>query len=133
MENVLQVLTTISEIVSERNRDGRNLWDIMSALRGPDFDVKNCYKLSDTLTIDCYDLKEATTAVIRYNMGVARDNAKSVISHPDSEEYVRIRSFLEMSDIPYHFIAHSIGAFEALGLKWNEVNPDLRGEISYVR
>lgn len=129
--DILNVLTDISEIVSEKGRNGRDLWDILSALRGPDFDTGIRYKLSDTLTIDCFDLKDATTAVIRYNMGVSKDNAKLAISHPDSSDYARIRILLDRSDIPAHFIVHAKKAFESLDLKWDEVNPDLQGEISY--
>lgn len=91
------------------------IWDIITALRGPDHN-------------DSYEVKRATTAVIRYSVGIPPSNNFSCVSLKDDEEKVAIRvslSTLEYNS-PYwttdHFYRHVLNAFWALGLTWNDVN-----------
>src|SRR6266498_1616369 len=104
---------------------GQKVWDILSALRGPDNDKM--------------DVKLATTSVIRYQLlklsGALPE--KGILSLPggpicneDTPAFVSLRIALSkeyMNDADkhpafYHFISHAKRAFHSLGLKWDEVN-----------
>lgn len=92
----------------------RALWDVLTALRGPDNEDKN--------------IKRATTQVLRWKL-LGKDPNMNIFSGsfvgPDDEGSRRLRIFLsgpsgaiELS----HFRVHAKRAFAALGLKWGEVN-----------
>jgi hypothetical protein len=93
------------------NTDVRALWDVLSALRGPD-EPTNDEKF-----------KDATTAVIREAF-----LGKKVKTFPadfaiDSEQRARTRIEMMYS----HFRSHARSAFGALDLKWDEYNPPKKG------
>lgn len=99
----------------DANKYSRNyVWDILSALRGPDSND--------------YILKSATTCVIRSYAGVPERNSQAIV-HVDTEDAAEVRRSVDAgthkhygSAPSHHFILHAKKAFEALGLKWNEVN-----------
>lgn len=115
----------------------KKLWDVLSALRGPDeAEIRGFY---------AYDVKEATTTVIR----------DAVLGGSTSEaglavwEYASIdRDFSGAKDRrttimpeyalppgvdkrPHHFLGHARNAFDALGLKWDEVNPPVGSSLAF--
>jgi hypothetical protein len=133
-QDIFNALQSVSNIMSgDLLGCEAGFWSIVSALRGPDMNNFVLYRLSEIEKISVETLKYATTGVIRYNSGIAKSNSGGCISHTDTKEYADIRSKLNNypKDIPVHFISHAKGAFNVLGLKWDEVNPDLKGEISY--
>jgi hypothetical protein len=87
--------------------DCQRLWDVLSALRGPD---------SAEL-----DLKIATTAVIRQIFFKNIILPYSLTVECDSSESKKYRE--ELVGTASHFYVHAKRAFFALGLDWNEVNP----------
>lgn len=87
---------------------GEDLWNVLSALRGPDAE-------------DNHELKLATTGVIRYHfLGKTRGSMHGSTVLPDTEEAAKLRR--QYTNVWSHFISHAKDAFEALGLKWDEVN-----------
>ncbi|MFI5355197.1 MAG: hypothetical protein ACHQX0_06260 [Desulfobaccales bacterium] len=101
-----------------------HLWDILSALRGPDDGNE--------------DLKVATTAVIRYTVFGPGLRDMGMVCLPDSGASLRTRqSFNEFGQAfdkdgqvinpnrfeNIHFFGHARRAFKALGLDWDRVNP----------
>lgn len=91
-------------------RDGKRLWDVMAALRGPD--EKENYT------------KAATTTVIRYAaFGYApRNYGADVYADQPSFAEERKAKWGDPDDATSHFIRHAASAFNALGLKWGELN-----------
>jgi hypothetical protein len=86
----------------------KKVWDILSALRGPDDEERRPK-----------DTKAATTGIIRYM--VFRDDASfGVITFRDCAAYAAIRRRLPRAHD--HFSNHARHAFEVLGLKWRSVN-----------
>lgn len=115
------MLLTMDKILKIREMltncdDSYALWDVLTALRGPDYENVS------------YKTKDATTGVIRYALLGAFAGVGGLDPHtrhlhraifgPDREEYVKIRDEMRVS----HFCYHARSAFTALGLKWNEVN-----------
>lgn len=110
------------------------LWDILSALRGPDMQ----YVLSQDIPFDVNHVKAATTAVIRMALfqldkDAPRDTffppmGVNISVLPDNARNCAIRVWLNnhpadaSEKFSGHFIQHARYAFEALGLKWTEVN-----------
>ena len=89
-------------------REAREMWNILSALRGPD-------------TVDSHAEKKCTTAVIRMKvLGQSLDGKIPAIMEKDNSFKADNRVNIEFES--YHFKSHMEYAFEALGLKWNEVN-----------
>jgi hypothetical protein len=86
------------------------LWEVLTALRGPDFD-------DDDLSV-----KDSTTAVIRQATFETQDGYHlGAMVRPDTE---RARIFRRDRPDNYgHFWSHALRAFEALGMDWLEVNP----------
>ena len=91
-------------------RTARQLWDVLSALRGPDNENN--------------EVKHATTAIIRaacfpktYSGG---DICIPATMCHDSERDRDART--ASNKIGYHFRRHAQTAFDALGLSWHEVN-----------
>jgi len=86
----------------------RNLWEIITGLRGPDFDDPDD------------KIKMATTAVIRYHtLGMAPSNSNGAIINPDEPAYVTMRKSMPVGP---HFQSHARRAFSALDLSWGELN-----------
>lgn len=108
---VRDVLAEIDNLLHKDNDDSRALWDILSALRGPD-------SLGDD------DLKVSTTAIIR--SAALPKTAKTAHSNclpisfglGDSEEFAGVRIRMSFS----HFRHHAYSAFVGLGLDWHHVN-----------
>jgi hypothetical protein len=116
-----KVLNTIDNYLATGDQgDSRALWNILSALRGPDklYPEVNKYYLS---------VKDVTTSVIR----AAAFPKTAALSHrdggrvrasmmPDDFKYARVRTDRDFpSD---HFTGHARSAFRALGLDWNNQN-----------
>lgn len=107
VKDIVEFLTTDIDCHPERSE----LWDILTALRGPDFSDWNG------------ETKAATTAVIRYKLGLRDgENAAGAICEPDSPKKVEFRKNLIVSGASWHFVSHAQNAFNALDLKWNELN-----------
>jgi hypothetical protein len=94
-------------------RTARQLWDVLSALRGPDNEHAS--------------IKYGTTAIIRaacfpktYGDGNRDICIPATMCH-DSEAYRLARS--EAGTRGQHFANHARRAFDVLGLAWSEVNP----------
>ncbi len=111
---VREVLDQLDQVLAVGDADARALWNVLSALRGPDSKDR--------------DLKSATTSVIRYTAFPLA--AKDATGHggplyasmiPDSKEAVHVRA---KHDRYYrdHFNGHVQDAFRALGLRWQTVN-----------
>jgi hypothetical protein len=87
-----------------------DVWDVMTALRGPDDQD--------------WQVKNATTAVIRDTL--MRGNTHLwYTSFPDLPDFVEVRRGEEMSSEP-HFYCHAQSAFRALGLEWDKLNKQKR-------
>lgn len=103
------LLKQIVKFLNEAGPESRELWDVLTALRGPD----------NNREID----KNAATAVIRHAVGLkgyTRDYSFVVL--PDSVQSAEQRQVLEREIVDSHFRRHAQLAFEALELKWDEVN-----------
>lgn len=92
----------------------RNVWNIITALRGPD-------------QSGGVDDKWAITTVIRYKVfGSQSQVDENADIEPDHEGKVQIRRSISpyghVTETDGHFIAHAKHAFEALGLSWTELN-----------
>ena len=96
----------IRRLLRDKTLDQKEIWDIITALRGPDEPKKMIAKW-------------ATTALIRGRLGV-KEAPGWGLAHclHDSNGLKNVR--IEMGD--GHFGLHIRKAFKALGLKWNEVN-----------
>jgi len=93
-------------------RKGPNpyLWNILSALRGPDHEGS-------------YDTKLVTTAIIRSRL-LGKDVGRNTgVVFNSSDTHAEDRRSLSMS---IHFLRHARYAFDALGLKWDENNYDIK-------
>jgi hypothetical protein len=107
-----QMLAALKEFLSKEGDPQRDVWNILTALRGPD-DMGG-------------RLKNATTGVIRYALlgfRGSRNHENFLIAHgclygPDCEEYAKFRRETSTS----HFEQHARAAFMALDLEWDEVN-----------
>lgn len=89
----------------------RQLWDVLSALRGPDYEIG-----SD---------KNATTAVIRaaafpktFSGG---ERAIIIPAHMAYDEVGNAQTRLQMTE-SHHFKSHAKKAFKVLGLDWYDLN-----------
>lgn len=98
--------------------EARGLWDVLTALRGPD-------------GVDSYQLKGFTTQVIRHKVfGIDSPVAMFANISEDSAENAAFRCGLSRStkcfQIPHfnngHFRTHARKAFDALGLYWHQDN-----------
>jgi len=112
---------TLEEVVAgvvlflNGSRDGKKLWGILTALRGPDDDGLQA--------------KWATTAVIRHAIGlngyINEDEGYHFTENADEPAFVGVRKRIYNgagSAHSIHFIDHAMAAFDALGLEWNKVN-----------
>jgi hypothetical protein len=108
----------LDEIVHEINHSiyrKYDFWLVVSALRGPDKD--------EFVPEFSTSVKSATTAVIRYKLGVV---SSPLDVNEDTEDRVELRKALLYGPlydrVGGHFILHARNAFGALGLKWGELN-----------
>ncbi|HEX9052290.1 MAG TPA: hypothetical protein VF841_17305 [Anaeromyxobacter sp.] len=103
------------------DEERRNLWHVLTALRGPD--------ASDLW------VKHATTAVIRHHAlggefiygDESPDSIRLAKQRGEMHAEQQVGAYAIRSAerrVPYHFYSHARRAFEALGLKWELVNPD---------
>lgn len=111
-DKVIDVLRHLNKFMATSGdyRQKNDLWDILTALRGPDNTVMESYSA----------IKAATTAVIRWHVfgwNVAGN------TQPDSAVSVAVRKTICV-DRENHFGLHAYNAFKALGLKWDELNPN---------
>ena len=96
--------------------ESKNLWAVLTALRGPDNDGQ--------------EQKWATTSVIRHAAGLSPFGAISgrAIINSDTSEYAKLRAekySKEFRDWKWdHFYSHAVKAFDALGLLWEQENPN---------
>jgi hypothetical protein len=84
----------------------QQIWDVLSALRGPDDDTEV--------------FKTATTEVIRWKLGFKKEIYFN--TSPDSDPKVYTRKNMSASSAGYHFYSHALKAFTALGLEWDSLN-----------
>lgn len=89
---------------------GQALWNILTALRGPD-DEEHVRTA----------LKEATTGVLRHKLGLNQWDVGAFISNPDEKYFLEVRKQTSICK-NWHFIKHASAAFTSLGLIWDEVN-----------
>lgn len=111
-KEVFALLRAFMENQKVRLHEKRDLWCVLTALRGPDDSGSD-------------ETKNATTAIVRH--AVFGEDCLAdwgVISHEDAEHYAEKRRLLELEGRPtqWHFWSHVRSAFEALGLGWNESN-----------
>lgn len=113
--NLLAGQRDYGESLRDNASEGAKLWNILSALRGPDAPING-------FSWDTNELKEATTAVIRWKVGLTHSNQGGAIVNADSPDLVKIRRQFDEGRYDGHFIQHARFAFSALGLKWDELN-----------
>jgi hypothetical protein len=96
-----KMLKTIATFVNVHDEQAKDLWAVLSALRGPDYEG---YKFS-------------TTGVLRWAADIT-PGPHWAVSNRDEDRWAKHRDSL-----PYdHFGTHIRKAFLALDLKWGEVN-----------
>lgn len=111
-------LDALDDILVVGDGTAKDLWTILSALRGPDEKSKKLVK-------DC------TTSVLRAAaFPMAADSANFTggpLSASMGNDDSRLAA-LRTTVLVYggHFEEHSYRAFLALGLKWNKVNPPVK-------
>jgi hypothetical protein len=107
-KEMLDTLRAFMEDDTVPASERKGVYDVLTALRGPDNDD--------------WDLKDQTTAVIRYAaLGrVALGDAGAIV-HRDHPTYALARQNFGALYEP-HFMGHAKLAFAALGLKWNDYN-----------
>ena len=89
--------------------DKKEVWDILSALRGPDEGVK-----------DRELLKSATTFLVR--SAVLGEKEASKWSWPAVKDDTEALRDIRVRAQRMHFLSHAIEAFSALDLMWSGVN-----------
>ena len=107
------------------NEGAKKLWDVLTALRGPD--NENSYAANG--------MKNATTAVIRFTaLPKTARTVRSGLTYPyaasigariiaDEKNNVEARNSTKgRKAVGSHFLAHTYGAFDALGLSMGGVN-----------
>lgn len=107
-KKVRKMLDRIDAFLAKPGKESEELWDILTALRGPD-DQDNV-------------VKEATTAVIRWQAfpRTARVRTVPAVFNGDTESFADSRNRWSASS--FHFWRHAGFAFAALGLKWSKIN-----------
>jgi hypothetical protein len=113
MKDALGALRSFMDDQNVDSREKRMLWDVLTALRGPDEEaVADC----NGGRIPANLVKDATTAVIR-DAVFSHDAGMliGVIIQSDCEESRHVRSAMRVLK---HFENHARCAFRALGLEW---------------
>lgn len=111
MNNALEVQCALRKFFESGQvlrEEKLKLWDILSALRGPD--DQNA------------EMKAATTAVIRCKLFGAYTIDGIADANIDTEEKAESRKRWVVSSISDHFIFHARSAFAALGMVWAQKN-----------
>lgn len=136
-DGLIVLVAKLAAFMNDCPTDGRHLWRILSALRGPDALIMPRQGARRIPTINGEPLREwhlkevkaATSGVIRYSIGLtAQGTMIRLVTNSDSKEHLAVRKLLleaENNDQPiveYHFLRHAMAAFEALELDWNKVN-----------
>lgn len=98
------LLQHIVKVINLGDNNSRDLWNVLTALRGPDNELQN--------------IKESTTAVIRHKIGLSR-NSLGIDVFPDCEGAMNNRNTMTKYT---HFRIHVEQAFRVLGLVWDKVN-----------
>ncbi len=125
LDEVLEIIDTFML----NGHDAGALYDILTALRGPD---TNDSRFSD--------LKVPITTVIRYAVcKKSRLQFRGLIENdsvPKAEARVAVYNELRR-DLRYaHFLSHAYMAFTSLGLVWdraNDINPGRKGYVLQER
>jgi len=108
-ENLVKLAELVNGLPYEEQKV---LWDVMSALRGPD---------NDDLT-----LKHATTSIIRQKLfGTYCTLGGYVDINGDTLQRVELRQANQHINYCHpnrHFLMHAQRAFETLGLNWEALN-----------
>lgn len=105
MKQVLAVIDKFGADTKVKSEEKRKLWDVLSALRGPDSNSES-------------SLKGSLTCVIREH-AVPRLAEKYAMLLLDNQGLCSERRFIYPST---HFTTHALKAFDALGLHWGKVN-----------
>jgi hypothetical protein len=120
-----EVNSTLEVLVKAINTDvdGKTLWNIISALRGPDRDLR----ILGDKELDMNSVKDATTCVLRYALGLNYGIQDGTGGNYWFSVNADTKAFAEYrKNIPYdHFGQHARDAFRALGLEWTKVNSKL--------
>jgi hypothetical protein len=120
-EEFLKVLRTFFKESKSTKRfsDQQKVWQILTALRGPDDEGPGSLEKAQTRS----RIKAATTAVIRRAVfGEASAVDSCAITRPDTTYSAEVR----LDVPPGHFGSHVEDAFNALGLNWGGVNEGVR-------
>lgn len=121
LNDMLQTLDRF--MLKGRETDRRGFYDIITALRGPDAEVG---EFGD------YAPKAAITQPLRYAVfKTGYPGFRGSIS-ADTEEFAAKRREIGAVGGIYHYVSHAIAAFDAMGMKWNEVNDLDRGRKGYI-
>lgn len=99
------LLDDIDSLLAERTDESAQLWAILAAMRGPDYDSQRT--------------KEATTWAIR---GAAFPRAQGIFEDLPYHPQLRVHF------LPSHFVDHAREAFGALDLVWDKQNDKLAKE-----
>lgn len=114
---VREVLSVIEECLAHNTNISRDLWRVLTALRGPDAGSES--------------LKKSTTAIIRDKafpgLMAGKGNRIEYVNGAMFAKDTEIRAKLRKKEngvftTNSHFINHAIKAFRALGMKWDENN-----------
>src|SRR5271170_6672284 len=108
--------------VDMADEEREKLWDILTALRGPDNGEQA--------------LKVATTGLIRaatlgYIAGQRLQEFATTVTFADNIQHMQIRESQRRDSDNFHFLAHARGAFRALGLRWNDDNGVVAGILRW--
>jgi hypothetical protein len=116
--SVEEMLKIIVEFLNRDDLESRQLWHVLTALRGPD-------KCDDNKEL----LKKSTTCVIRTKIGLNKTspsnygpNGAMVYADTEDGPQVRMDATNRTSGVSPHFISHAELAFEVLGLAWKKKN-----------
>ena len=104
----------IRALLRNKKLDQQKVWAILTALSGPD---------NESASIQ---FKGATTGLIRGSLGI---NCTDILGYyitseaHDNKNLLTLRKKFEMGEPRLsHFLDHALCGFQALNLKWNEVN-----------
>lgn len=100
------IVTAVKKLLADSYK-GQDLWNILTALRGPDNKDER--------------LKEATTGVLRHKLWLDDWSIGLFVSNPDEQAFLEIRKQIDIGQNS-HFTRHIMAAFKSIGLQWNEVN-----------
>ena len=126
-----QYLDDIDGFLNRDDEAAALLWDVLSALRGPDITV--VYGSPEHTVMDL--TKKATTAVLRRkafprtfgneSFTISTLCVNKAIGLPDNAGRLYVRKSFDLEErVGVHFLKHYEYAFAALGLKTDEVNND---------